>query len=122
MSLLDDPRVLAGLESLEPSEPRGSAASDPAFHAKVNDLDTGLRLTDPSSISGRDQLPPFAPEPSEFLDDSSDEEPVDWKTLLTSYSGVWVFCGSLGAAVAALVFHAEVSRLMWLWSGAVASL
>jgi hypothetical protein len=128
MSLLDDPAVLAGLESMEPAEPRGSAASDPVFHASVHDLDSGLTVL--SSPPHEDQLPQFGPEPSVFadhqpdgeLDAESDDEPIDWKTTLRSHSGIWVFCGTLGAAAAALVFHAEVSRLMWSWSGAAASL
>ena len=124
MSLLDDPSVVAGLEGLEPAEPRGSAASDPAFHASVQNLDSGL-----SNLSAEfdgDALPQFAPEPSEFADGPSDEtrgedldQPVDWKTTLKSHSGIWVFCGSVGAAAAAVAFHAEVSRLVWQWSGAV---
>jgi hypothetical protein len=114
MSLLDDAGVVAGLEGLEPAQPRRSAASDPAFQASMNDLDDGLPPVNPA-------------EASEFLDDPPDEEDldeasVDWKTVLRSHFVVWVFCGSLGAAVAALVFHAEVSRLMWRWSGAATSL
>ena len=124
MSLLDDPGVLAGLEDLEPGQPRGSAASDPAFHASIHALDSGL--ADLSSTLEGDELSQFASEPSELLDDDPvDEElheaAVDWKTLVRSYSGVWLFCGSLGAAAAALLFHAEVARLMWQWSGAVTS-
>jgi hypothetical protein len=64
-------------------------------------------------------LPEFvAPDEEEDLD----EESVDRKTLLRSYVGVWVICGSFGAAAAALVFHAQVSRLMGQWSGAATSL
>ena len=109
MSLMDDAGVVAGLEGLEPEPPRSSAASDPAFQASMHDLDDGLPYLSPSK-------------PSVFLDDPPDEEdldaPVDWKTLVRSYFGVWVLCGSLGAAAAALVFHAEVSRLVGRWSGA----
>lgn len=124
MSMLDDPGVLAGLEGLEPAEPRGSAAADPAFHESVRNLDSGL--TEPPSTSDGDALTQFAPEPFEGDDGASDEkldeDPVDWKTLLTSHSRVWVICGSVGAAAAAAVFHAEVSRLVWQWSGAVTAL
>ena len=111
MSMLDDPGVVAGLEGIETGQPRRSAANDPDFLSSMHDLDSGL--TD------------FAPNESVFLDDAPDEpveESVEWKTLLTSYSGVWVICGSLGAAAAALVFHAQVSRLIWQWSGAATSL
>jgi len=127
MSLLDDPGVLDGLEGLEPAEPRGSAASDPAFHASLRNLDSGQ--PDLSSEFDIDALPQFAPEPSEFAEGLSGktrveelDDPVDWKTPLKSHSGVWVFCGSVGAAAAAVVFHAEVSRLVWQWSGAVTAL
>jgi hypothetical protein len=127
MSMLDDPRVLAGLEGVEPAEPRGSAASDPAFHASMQNLDSGL--PDLSSAFDIDALPQFAPESSEFADAPSGQtlvegldDPVDWKTTLKSHSGVWLFCGSVGAAAAAVVFHAEVSRLVWQWSGAVTAL
>ena len=100
MSLLDDPGVLAGLEGLEPTaEPRGPAASDPAFHASVQHLDSGL--PDLSSDFDGDALPQFAPEPSESADGRSDatlgeelDDSVDWTTTLKSHSGVWVFCGS----------------------------
>ena len=114
MSLLDDPAVVAELEGLEPGQPRRSAASDPVFQASMHDLDSGLTH--------------FPNESTVFLDDAPDdedelaEESVDWKTVLRSYFRVWVICGSLGAAAAALVFHAEVSRLMWHWSGAATSL
>ena len=63
-----------------------------------------------------------------MLDVAPDEEAelaeasVNRKTLLRSYFGVWVICGSHGAAAAVLVFHAEVSRLMGHWSGAATSL
>jgi hypothetical protein len=127
MSLLDDPGVLAGLAGLEPAEPRGSAASDPAFHAGLQSLDSGQ--PDLSAAFDVDALPQFAPEPSESVDGPSGEtlggeldDSVDWKTTLKSYSGVWIFCGSVGAAAAAVVFHAEVSRLVWQWSGAVRAL
>ena len=110
-SMLDDPDVVAGLKDLEPGRPRSSAASDPAFQASMQDLDGGLSHFSP------DELPEFVA-PDEDLADES----VHWKTLLRSYFGVWVICGSFGAAAAALVFHAEVSRLMWQWSGAATSL
>ena len=127
MSMLDDPGVVAGLEGLEPAQPRGSAASDPAFHASMQNLDSGL--PDLSSEFDIDALPQFAPESPEFAAGPSGgtlvgelDDPVDWKTTLKSYSGVWVFCGSVGAAAAMVVFHAEVSRLVWQWSGAVTAL
>jgi len=113
MSMLDDPGVVAGLEGLEPRQPRSSAARDPVFQASMQDLDSGLTHFSP------DELPEFvAPDEEEELA----EESVDRKTLLRSYFGVWVICGSLGAAAAALVFHAEVSRLMGRWSVAATSL
>jgi len=64
MSMLDDPGVVAGLEGLEPAQPRGSAASDPAFHASMQNLDSGL--PDLSSEFDIDALPQFAPESPEF--------------------------------------------------------
>ena len=114
MSLLDDPGVVLGLDGLERGQLRRSAASDPAFQASMNDLDDGLTHLSPN-------------ESSVLLDDPRveeelAEESVDGRTLLRSYFGVWVICGSLGAAAAALVFHAEVSRLMGHWSGAATSL
>ena len=113
MSLLDDPDVVAGLEALDPGQPRSPAASDPAFQASMQDLDSGLTHFSP------DELPEFvAPDEEAELAEAS----VNRKTLLRSYFGVWVICGSLGAAAAALVFHAEVSRLMGPWSGAATSL
>ena len=113
MSMLDDPGVVAGLEGLEPGRSRSSAARDPVFQASMQDLDSGLTHFSP------DELPEFvAPDEEEELA----EESVDRKTLLRSYFAVWVICGSLGAAAAALVFHAEVSRLMGPWSGAATSL
>ena len=113
MSMLDDPGVAAGLEGLEPGRPRSSAARDPAFQASMQDLDSGLTHFSP------DELPEFvAPDEEQELAGES----IHWKTLLRSHLGVWVICGSLGAAAAALVFHAEVSRLMWQWRGAATSL
>jgi hypothetical protein len=113
MSMLDDPGVVAGLEGLEPGQPRTSAARDPAFQASMQDLDSGLAHFSP------DELPEFvAPDEQQELA----EESFHWKTLLRSYFGVWVICGSFGAAAAALVFHAQVSRLVWQWSGAATSL
>ena len=112
MSMLDDPGVVAGLNGLEPGQPRSSAAGDPAFQASIHDLDSGLTHFSP------DELPEFVAPGEEGLA----EESVDPKTLLRSYFGVWVICGSFGAAAAALVFHAEVSRLIGHWSGAATSL
>jgi hypothetical protein len=112
MPMPDDPGVVAGLEGLEPGRPRNSAASDPVFQASMHDLDSGLTHFSP------DELPEFvAPDAEE----ERAEESVDRKTLLRSYFGVWVICGSFGAAAAALVFHAQVSRLISQWSGAVTS-
>lgn len=115
MSMLDDPGVVAGLEGLDaPGQPRSTTTSDPDFLSGVHDLDSGLTH--------------LAPDESVFLDDPPDEyedepaEPsVEWTTLLRSHLGVWVICGSFGAAAAALVFHAQVSRI-WQWSGAATSL
>ena len=113
MSMLDDPGVVAGLEGLEPGRSRSSAARDPVFQASMQDLDSGLTHFSP------DELPEFVA-PDEEAEPA--EASVNRKTLLRSYFGVWVICGSLGAAAAVLVFHAEVSRLMGYWSGAATSL
>jgi hypothetical protein len=113
MSMLEDPGVVAGLEDLEPGRSRTSAARDPVFQANMQDLDGGLTHFSP------DELPEFvAPDEEAELAEAS----ANRKTLLRSYFGVWVICGSLGAAAAVLVFHAEVSRLMGYWSGAATSL
>ena len=78
-------------------------------------------------MSTLDELTDFSPDelPEFVAPDAAEEraeESVDRKTLLRSYFGVWVICGSFGAAAAALVFHAQVSRLIWQWSGAATSL
>ena len=115
MSMLDDPDVVAGLEGLEPGRPRNPAASDPVFQASMHDLDSGLTHFSP------DELPEFVA-PDADAEEERAQESVDRKTLLRSYFGVWVICGTFGAAAAALVFHAQVSRLIGQWSGAATSL
>ena len=116
--MLDDPRVLAGLESVEPAEPRGALASDPVFQAGMNGLDWGM-----TDHAGERLEPRTLTDDSGYHDeDSSDEESVDSKALFTSYLGLWVLCGTLGAAVSALVFRAQFFRLLWQWSTTATSL